>query len=359
MEAGGSFEDYLRERGGYVDELLRRYLVTRASDDFLARLLGKPSYKYDTEAITKTIFEPTWYLLGSGGKRWRPVLMLLVMEALGKNPNDFAEFAIIPELVHNATLIHDDIEDGSPKRRGIDAVHVKYGEDVAINVGDYLYFFPILALLDSGKLTTRTKNAVLSIYLREMVRVCTGQSIDIAWHRSLIDPLSITEDNYMQMVYDKSGVLPRMACSLAAALCGANKRAVSAMGHFGATIGVAFQIQDDVLNIYESDLSKNKGMVGDDITEGKITLLVIHAMQKSGESDRKRLLEILGSHTRDPAVIRDAIDIIDRSGAKEFAAKTENKIVTDAWARVDRLLQESPAKDRLKQLTQFLINRTV
>ena len=353
----GSFEDYLRERAQLVDKKINEYLKDKSTDVYIESLLGKALYKYDNIAITEGILKPTWYLIDLGGKRWRPVLMQLVIEALGKNPEDYIEFSIIPEIIHNATLVHDDIEDSSETRRGAPAVHMKYGIDIALNLGDFLFYFPVVALLDSKKLSVELKNKMLSIYVKEMLRVTVGQATDIAWHRSLVEPATITKENYLEMVYDKTGVLARMACQMGGALCGADERTIEDLGLFGATIGVAFQLQDDVLNLYESKVSSSKGGVGDDITEGKITMLVIYTLQHSSESEKKRLLEILGMHTRDRALIDEAISIMTKYDAKAYSEALQKKIVEEAWSRIDGKLKPSAAKERLKQMTEFLINR--
>ncbi len=355
----GDFEEYLKERATFINTKIEEYLTKKSSDQYVEKLLGKAVYKYDNEAITKGILEPSLYLFTLGGKRWRPVLMLLMIEALGGDVKNYVEFSIIPEVIHNATLIHDDIEDGSETRRGAPAVHMKYGLDVANNLGDFLYYFPIVALINSKKLDMKTKDKMLEIYAQEMLRVTTGQAVDIAWHRFLVDPFRITEDEYLEMCYDKTGVLARMACKLAGALCHVDDAMLEKLGIFGATVGVAFQIQDDVLNIYESGVSKSKGGVGDDISEGKITLMVIHVLKVANEKDRNRLTAILKMHTKDKKLIIEAIGIIKRYGAREYVSKTQKKIVTDAWNNIERKLNESDAKTHLKELVDFLINRSV
>jgi geranylgeranyl pyrophosphate synthase len=355
--ANETFEDYLKDEAAYIDAKLEEYLAKESSDRYIGKLLGRAGYKYDHHALSKAIFEPAWYFLKLGGKRWRSVLMLLVMEALGKNPEDYIEFSIVPEVIHNATLMHDDIEDGSETRRGSPAMHIKYGLDVANNLGDFLYFFPVVALLDSKKLTTETKNKFLSIYVREMLRVATGQAIDIAWHRFTVDPYSVSEENYLQMVFDKSGVLASMAAQLGGVIAGADDATVKALGKFGATIGVAFQLQDDVLNIYESAVSATKGGVGDDITEGKLTMLVIYTLKHAAKSDSEELLRILKSHTKDKKLISRAIEIIDKYGAKDYIKKLQVQLIKEAWDGIDSKLPESKAKNMLKELAEFLVKR--
>ncbi len=355
----GNFEDYLKTKASYVNSRIKEYLTTKSSDKYIERLLGRAAYKYDNDAITKSILEPSWYLFNLGGKRWRPVLMLLMIEALGGNPEHFVEFSIIPEIIHNATLIHDDIEDDSPTRRGAPAVHVKFGLDVSLNLGDFLYYFPLVALLDSKKLDMETKSRMLEIYAREMLRVTTGQATDIAWHRFLVNPFKITEAEYLEMCYNKTGVLAQMACKLAGALCNVDENTLVKLGRFGATVGVAFQIQDDVLNIYESKVSKSKGGVGDDISEGKITLLVIYTLRKADAKDKKRLTQILKMHTKNRRLIFEAIDIIKKYDAREYVTALEKKIVNEAWNGIEDKLKESEAKKHLRELVDFLIARSV
>ncbi len=354
-----SIKEYIAENAKLINSELEIYLKRRSSERYIENLLGRSGYEYDTEAITKSILEPAWYLLDQGGKRWRPILCLLIIEALGKNPKDYIEFSIIPEVIHNATLIHDDIEDNSDMRRGNLAVHKRFGTDIANNLGDFMYFFPMRALVDSKKLDDKTKNTVLTFYIREMTRVSLGQAVDIAWHRGLIDTALINDKRYLQMAHDKTGALSRFACELGAIIGGADTVLIEKFGRYGATVGIAFQLEDDILNIYESDLSKNKGGVGDDISEGKMTMLVIHTLKHADEKERKRLIEILGMHTKDERLIKEAISIITEHNSRDEVERLAFELVRDAWSEIDRAIGESPAKARMKELTEFLINRSI
>ncbi len=351
--------NYIKSRAIEVDKKINEYLTDKTSVRYLEKLLGRSGYEYDPKAIERAVILPAKYLLELGGKRWRPVLMLTVIDALGKNSNDYIEFSMIPEIIHNATLIHDDIEDSSEVRRGAPAVHKKYGIDIALNLGDFMFFFPIVALLDSKKLTDKTKIRLLDVYQREMLKVTIGQATDIAWHNFLVDPLKVSESEYLQMTYSKTGVLSSMAAKLGAVLGGGDDKMVQALGNFGASIGVAFQLQDDLLNVTESGVSESKGGVGEDITEGKITLLVIRTLSKANEGDRKRLVEILELHTTDRKLIKEAIVILNKYGAIDYAKNLEEKLVKDAWKNVDKMLPDSNAKGILKSMTEFLINRSI
>lgn len=357
--SNGDILEYIKHRGVEVDEKIKEYLTNKDSARYVGSLLGRSGYEYDNRAIYKSVIEPSAYLLGLGGKRWRPVLMLTVIDALGKDSNNYIEFAIIPEVIHNASLIHDDIEDNSDMRRGAPAVHKKFGLDIATNLGDFMFYFPVVALLDSNKITKDEKMRMLEVYQREMLKLTIGQGTDIAWHASLVDSAEITESMYLQMAYSKTGVLSSMAAKLGAVLGGGDDKLVDALGNFGASIGVAFQLQDDLLNVTESAVASSKGATGEDITEGKISLLVVYTLAKADEKDKRRLNEILAMHTTDRKLIDEAIAILNKYGAQEYTKALGEKLIKSAWERASVLLKDSAAKDKLKGLAEFLIDRSI
>jgi geranylgeranyl pyrophosphate synthase len=151
------FANFIKRASANINKALWEYMSNERSDRNIKRLLGRGGFEYDSEAIQRSIIEPSWYLIEKGGKRIRPIITLLVIEALGKDPMDYIEFSMIPEILHTATLVHDDIEDSSETRRGALSVYKKYGTDVALNLGDFLFFFPIKVLLDSKKLDDQVK----------------------------------------------------------------------------------------------------------------------------------------------------------------------------------------------------------
>jgi geranylgeranyl diphosphate synthase, type I len=150
-----------------------------------------------------------------------------------------------------------------------------------------------------------------------------------------------------------------MAAKLGAALAEADDNTIDTLGKFGSSIGVAFQLQDDLLNITENQLSVNKGFIGEDITEGKVTLMVIHALSKANEQDKKRLEEILAMHTKDQEIINEAIAIIKKYGAIEYVKELEYTLVKDAWANVEKRLNDSEPKKKLKAMVEYLIDRSI
>lgn len=359
MESDPDIISYIKEKAALVDKKLHEYLSDSTSPQYLKNILKRTAYTYDEEAIERSIMEPARHILGGGGKRLRPVLTLAVLEAFGKDSNNYIEFSTIPEIVHNATLIHDDIEDGSSERRGLPVVHVKYGLDIALNLGDFMFFFPMNAITTSTKIDDTVKVRLLKMYAIQMQRLGIGQGVDLAWHNQLVDISTRDVNHYLQTAFDKTGALTGMAAQIGAILAGADDPAVNIMGEFGASIGVAFQIKDDLLNVAKSGVSDNKGGIGEDITEGKVTLMVLYALQNAPVGDRMRLMSILKEHTSDAPKIKEAIEIMERAGSMRYAEWFASKLIAESWAKASRALPDTPATARLKSIADFVINRTV
>jgi len=350
-------EGILEEKASVINKMVERYIPRKYTRDSLTFTLGSPRYEYNVEAVNKAIAEPAWEFLDRGGKRWRPSLFLLVCEALGAEPEKLLDFAIIPEVIHNGTLMIDDVEDASEIRRGKPCTYKLFGLDVAINTGNVMYYLPLLTLIkNKEKLSTEKQNRIFEIYLQEMIRLSFGQAMDIAWHKGLAEA---NEKQYLQMCLYKTGTLARMAAKMAAVLAGANDDTVERMGKFAETIGVAFQIQDDVLDLIGEEFAEKKGGLGQDITEGKRSLMVIHTVEKAKPSDRKRLLEILDMHTTEQKVRDEAITIIKRYGSIEYAKGFAQNMIEESWKEIDKLLQPSDAKEKLRAFAHYLVERKI
>jgi geranylgeranyl diphosphate synthase type I len=245
-------------------------------------------------------------------------------------------------------------------RRGKPTLHKIFGEDVAINAGNFLYFFPLLALIkNKHKFKPEIVLRAYEVYNQEMMNIHLGQGTDIFWHKGKAE--NITEDEYLQMCAYKTGCLSRMSAKLAVVLSGGSKELAKAAGRVAEAMGVGFQIQDDILDIALSGEEREKfgKSFGNDIKEGKRTLMVIHTLKKATPEDKKRLLEILNKHTDDMKERREAIKIIQKYGSLEYAMGVAKKIMADAWQEADRLLKPSPAKQRLREFVNFLIERKV
>ncbi len=145
---------YLEETAPLVDKTIEKYIPRKFTKTSLLFEINPPEYGYNLETVNKAIAEPVWDILDRGGKRWRPALFLLICEALGKNPKAFMDFAIIPEVIHNGTLVIDDIEDASEMRRGKPCSYKIFGIDIAVNAGNMMYYLPLLPLMKNKKRIT-------------------------------------------------------------------------------------------------------------------------------------------------------------------------------------------------------------
>jgi geranylgeranyl pyrophosphate synthase len=347
--------NYLEDKAKNVNKEIEKIIPQIPDKAWFEWAIGKTKYAYNTHAASEAIITPIHDLLNRGGKRWRPALMLLCIEAVGGNSEEFLQFSALPEIIHNGTLIIDDIEDNSDMRRGEACIHKKYGVDIAINAGNAMYYLPVSILYkNSGNLLDTTRLAIYDLIAEEMVRLHVGQGMDIYWHQG--NKIDISEKDYLQMCAFKTGTLARLAAKLGVILGAGTESQKNMLGHFAETIGVAFQIQDDILNLSSKTFSEKKGF-GEDIHEGKRTLLVLHALSKLNPIKKKRLISILNLHLSDEAVISEAIELIKSTGAIEYASEIAKKLVVEAWSNASQILPESEAKRKLKDIADYLIQR--
>jgi len=353
-------EKFLEEKAALIDKSIERYIPRIFSKKALLFKINPPNYAYNIEALNKAVADPIWEFLDRGGKRWRPALFLLICEALGKNPEGFVDFAIIPEVIHNGTLMIDDIEDASEFRRGKPCTYKIYGLDIAINAGNAMYYLPLLPLIENREKVSLEKLCkIYEFYVEEMISLSLGQAMDVAWHRGLANADTIDEKDYLQMCAYKTGTLGRMSAKIAAVLADANKELVEKLGYFAESVGVAFQMRDDILDLTSEEFAEKKGGRGQDITEGKRTLMVIHTLKVAGVEDKKRLIEILNLHTSDQTLRDEAIKIMEKYGSIDYVKNFARKIVENSWKEAEKLLPVSDAKEKLNTFAKFLIERKI
>jgi len=353
----GDINGFLEKQRPAIDIILEKYLPRRLDAAALEQIFGRPRYAYDQKALTEAISMPIWDFLDRGGKRIRPALFLMVAEALGADMERVKDFAAVIELAHEGSIIADDLEDNGEIRRGKPCMHKLFGDDIAINASSFMYFLPALVFMKHRRdFDGSTLLNAWETFAQEMINIHGGQGMDIFWHKGSQNVIG--ENEYMQMCAYKTGCLTRMAVKMAAVLSGTGAKDVERLGRFGEMIGVGFQIQDDVLSASGSEFQCKKGY-GDDITEGKRTLIVIHALKHASEKDRKRLLEILNAHTRDKPPIREALGLLAKYGSVRYAKEKAKALVRQAWKEADAVLPESGAKMRLKALADFIIERKI
>ena len=252
------------------------------------------------------LYEPIRFTLSGSGKRFRPILVHLAGRANNADPDPLMKIALAVELLHNFTLVHDDIMDNDEMRHGQAAIHSKWDESTAILAGDGIN--AIAQILLSG--IPDRSNAICRFFNQATLEVCEGQALD----KEFENDLSITEDQYLEMIEKKTGSLLGACAALSATLVGADQKVIDEFDQFGRALGNGFQIHDDLLEIYGNPNEMGKSL-GSDIAEGKQTMMVIKARNLFG----KEWGEIIG----DP----DRIDFMEkiRSFFTENGIENETK----------------------------------
>jgi geranylgeranyl diphosphate synthase type I len=349
--------DVLAEWRPVVDETIERLLPRELDEDYLSEFFGEPTYRYDADAIQRALADPIWDLLDRGGKRWRAVLFLLLVEAFGDDPGAYLEYACIPEILHNGTIIVDDVEDGATLRRGEPALHHVYGTDVALNAGNAMYFIPLkLVGRNPAGLDAGTRLRVYEMLMAELNRTHLGQGMDIVWHNRRA--VAATEAEYLEMCACKTGCLGRIVARLAAIVTG-NEADEEAVARYAESMSVAFQIADDVLDVehaMERGGSFGKG-TGNDVREGKKTLMVIRAVRDADAETAARLEEILAAEENTDEEVVEAVEILHSVGAVEAARETARELAAEARAHLDRADLDPGTAEQLAEFTEFVVDR--
>lgn len=300
-------------------------------------------------ATPQKLYDPIRYFLTIGGKRMRPMLTLLGAELFGLKREEAIKAALAIETFHNFTLIHDDIMDDAPLRRGFTTVHEKWDQTTAILSGDALMIKSYQLLQEqSGDL-----RALLSVYNKVALEVCEGQQMDMDFETAS----SITIEQYIEMIRLKTSVLLGGALELSAIIAEASQADRTHIYNFGVSVGIAFQIQDDILDLY-ADPEKFGKQVGGDVISNKKTLLYLVALQNANPKQTEAL-QILSSEQDLEKKIRETILVFDEIGAREICLEYVTKFFTDATKSMDSIALDSNNKQKLMQLSQFLLNREV
>lgn len=318
------FTPYLEKIEQVIDNALPKSANAQWSSDSFGIL--PDCIKADT---FKPLVQPTRSLIDLGGKRWRPLFLVLCTESFLNSKNKSLDKKVLDcayhltplvEFVHTASLIHDDIEDSSETRRNQPAAYITYGMDTAINAGAWLYF-EASSCIDTLDADTDTKLNLYRIYARELRRLHLGQAMDITWHRNT--DFCPTEEQYIAMVKNKTGTLASLAAKIGASTAGANRETCDRCGLIASEIGAGFQIIDDVINLTSGNPGKKRG---DDIVENKKSLPVILFAHKYGTSSKE--FKELAHHFEqakktgiDSPSVEGAIAILEQSGCIENARK--------------------------------------
>jgi len=286
----------------------------------------------------------------AGGKRLRPITAMLVADAVSGSGERTIPFGVSLEMVHNFTLVHDDVMDNDTTRRGMRTVHVEYGLPEAILAGDAL-FAKAFEMVGSMAIDGERKSQLTTLLAKAVLVLAEGQQMDMDSEK--LD--SVSSEAYLKMIERKTAVLFSAAAQGGAIIAGAPEALQESMFEFGRLIGLAFQIRDDILCLSGDPVRLGKPK-GSDIRNGKKTLIVIYALETLKENDRSRLRGILGKRDASEREIDEAIRLIEAAGAIDRAQRVAGEMIGKAKILLDDL-PASEARNLLRELADYMISR--
>ena len=333
-----SFEEYLDRYAARMGDLVNAYIPKGTHPD-----------------MDKYLYEPMLEFSRNGGKRHRPFICFVACLAVGGEPERAISAAAAMEHFHTAALIHDDIADEAELRRGKPCLYLTEGMGLAINMGDLGLQLVNGTVMKDPDLDDSTKVRVVTELIDMTRRTIEGQALDIGWARD--GRYDITPEDYLVMATCKtahySGAVP---LAIGAIIGGGTETQIEGLRNYGLDTGLAFQIQDDLLNLIGETESTKKGF-RDDITEGKRTLVVVHALQNLEGADHDRLVEILSSHAKDPAVLEEAVALMNKAGSIDYARNYAENLTSIAKNRLVDMIDPSPARDLLISMADWFVSR--
>jgi geranylgeranyl diphosphate synthase, type II len=294
-----------------------------------------------------SLYSPNEYFLQLAGKRVRPALCLMGNELFDDINTDAWQVATAIELFHNFTLIHDDIMDKAPLRRGMPTVHEKFGESTALLAGDVMLVFAYDYL---NRVNSSYLHRVIDVFNDMAKKVCEGQQLDMDFEK--IPEVSFPE--YLNMIELKTSVLIATSLKLGAILGGATTRNQDLLYDFGKKLGIAFQIQDDYLDAF-GDPEKFGKQPGGDIKMNKKTFLLVHALQSCSPAQKRELIKLMKENGEDKA--EKVIQLLRECKVDEWTLELKSKYFNDALDDLEEMAVLSRRKESLKQLAEFLVQR--
>jgi geranylgeranyl diphosphate synthase type I len=296
-------------------------------------------------------YAPVWDLLNRGGKRFRPAMVFLASECVGGRSAEAISAAAAIELLHNMTLVHDDIEDQSELRRGKPCIHITYGVPTAINVGDAM-LIKVFEIANRSEIPQDRCHRLVAQIAKRAYDVTWGQAYEFSmWNRKVVK-----EGDVIRLVRNKTGALTALSTEAGAIAGGGTEEQVKQLGDFGETVGIGFQIIDDVLNI-SGDVKEYGKEIGGDIREGKKTVLVAHLLRTATANDRKAFTRLLGKRNITKAETRKAIRLYEEYDSIRYAKTQAETYLHSALESLNKL-PPSESRSHLASIARFLVART-
>lgn len=283
------------------------------------------------------------YIVNSGGKRLRPMQVLLAAGACGYRGEAHHTLAAVVEFIHTATLLHDDVVDGSQLRRGRETANQLWGNEASVLVGDFLYSRAFEMMVDVGNMQ------VMAIMARTTNTIAEGEVLQLL---HVHDP-DTSEQRYMQVIYSKTATLFEAACRLGAIVAEQDATTEEALAAYGRELGTAFQLVDDALD-YDGAVQETGKNIGDDLAEGKPTMPLIHAMREAGETDRQLLRSAVESGGLER--IDEVMRVIESTGAITYTRALAREAAARATGHLASL-PHSPYRQAMQDLADFSVQR--
>jgi len=285
------------------------------------------------------------YVLASGGKRIRPLLLLLSARLAGYQGDRHIGLAAVIEFIHTATLLHDDVVDSAVLRRGAASANSVWGNEASVLVGDFLFAKSFSLMVRYGSLD------ILRVLADATTTIAEGEV------QQLINTcdINLSEENYMKVVRDKTAVLIAAACQCGGILGGCDETQQRALSEFGLDLGVAFQFMDDILD-YVADESEFGKAKGHDLAEGKMTLPLIYAVSRCSAEERVRVEEIIEKDELETGDLDFVVELIERTGGLEYTRERAASLVTHAIGYLD-IFSQDVAKEALCELAEYVVSR--
>jgi octaprenyl-diphosphate synthase len=287
------------------------------------------------------------YIIQSGGKRLRPLLMVLASRLLEYQGDSHYQLSTIFEFLHAATLLHDDVVDNAELRRGNPAANTLWGNSAVVLVGDFLLATSFSFAVSSGsmKILKVLSDATMSMAEGEVLQLINSGNLEIS------------EDEYQEVIIRKTAVLISAACQVGAILGGGDQQQEEAMHRFGLNLGLAFQLRDDFLDYAASEEEVGKP-IGNDLQEGKITLPLIHALATSSSEDRQRLVDHITQEIIEETTFVEVKNIIQKHQGLEYTDGLARNYITAAKEAL-AIFPPSPARDSLVEIADYVVTRRI
>ena len=316
--------------------------------DFVNKFLRK-----ELNGDPKQLYDAASHLIIHGGKRLRPYLVLKSCQMLGGKQSDAISAASAVEMIHNFTLVHDDIMDNDEMRHGVTTTHKKFDIPLAILAGDVLYSKAYNTISSKSKLSSNYTTQLVSKLSKTCIKICEGQVDDIKFAENKKIP---TEKEYVKMIEKKTAVLFEVSCAMGAICAKRKQKDVKNLSAFGRNLGIAFQITDDLIGII-GDSKITKKPVGNDIREGKKSLPIILAIKKARGQNRTKIMRVFGNSGASKQQINLAVNVIRSLGVEKEVRDIALKYAQRAEKSISSYT--GSAKNEMTGLLNFVTKRSL